>query len=119
MSQYIKKGPGIGMRCIYHLRVEVLKALASHTRLQVLDLLSASERTVCEMADTLEVNQSTISCHLSTLRASGLVTTRKEGTRAYYTIADDTVNQMLQLLDEMLKSRCLSDSEILELQDIG
>ncbi len=117
MYQYTKKSSGIGMRCIYHLRVDVLKALASHTRLQVLDLLSVSEMTVREMADTLEANQSTISCHLSTLRASGLVTTRKEGTSVYYAIADDTVNQMLELLDEMLKSRCISDSEILELQD--
>ena len=107
------------MRCIYHLRADVLKALASHTRLQVLDSLSAREMTVCEMADTLEANQSTISCHLSTLRASGLVTTRKEGTRVYYSIADDTVNQMLELLDELLKSRCISDSEILELEDTG
>ena len=105
------------MRCIYHLRVDVLKALASHTRLQLLDLLSAREMTVCEMADTLEANQSTISCHLSTLRASGLVTTRKEGTSVHYAIADDTIIQMLELLDETLKSRCLSDSEILELQD--
>ncbi len=107
------------MRCIHHLRVEILKALASHTRLHVLDLLSASEMTVCEIAEALEVNQSTMSCHLSTLRASGLVTTRKEGTHVYYALSDDTVNRMLELLDEILKSQCLSDSEILELQDTG
>ncbi len=108
---------GLSMRCIYHLRVEVLKALASHTRLQILDLLSAREMTVCDITNTLEANQSTISCNLSTLRASGLVTTRKDGTSVYYAIADDTIIRMLELLDETLKSRCLSDSAILELQD--
>ncbi len=80
-----------------------------------MDLLSDGEMTVCEMAGTLGMNQSTISCHLNTLRASGLVATRKEGTRVYYTIADETVNQMLELLDEILKTQCLSNSETLEL----
>ena len=103
------------MRCVHQLRVDVLKALASHTRLHILDLLGDSEMTVCDIAEALEGNQSTISCHLNTLRTRGLVTTRKEGTRVYYAIADETVNHMLGLLDEILKSQCLSDSETLEL----
>ena len=103
------------MKCVHHLRVAVLKALASHTRLHILDLLTDVELTVCEIAEALEANQSTISCHLNTLRSSGLVATRKDGTRVYYSLADDTVNKMLGLLDEMLKAQCISDSETLEL----
>ena len=101
------------MKCIHQLRVSVLKALASHTRLHILDLLSDNEMTVCDIAGTLETNQSTISCHLNTLRASGLVTARKEGTHVYYALADETVNEVLGLLDEMLRTQCLSDSETL------
>ncbi len=103
------------MGCVHQLRVEVLKALASHTRLHILDLLSDGERTVCDIADTLKTNQSTISCHLNTLRASGVVTTRKEGTRVYYAVAHEAVNEMLALLDAVLKAQCLSDSETLAL----
>ena len=104
-------------QCVHQLRLRVLKALASHTRLHILDLLSDGELTVQEIADSLKANQSTISCHLNTLRSSGLVGTRKEGTRVYYALADETVNEMLALLDETLKAQCLRDSEILELQD--
>jgi len=71
--------------------------------------------TVCDIAAALEVNQSTVSCHLNSLRASGLVTTRKEANRVFYALADDTINEMLRLLDEMLKTQCLSDSQTLEL----
>ena len=102
-------------RCVHKLRVEVLKALASHTRLHILDMLSDGEMAVCDIADALGSNQSTISCHLNTLRASGLVTTRKEGTRVYYGLAHETVIEMLALLDEVLKAQCLSDSETLAL----
>ena len=105
----------ITVRCVYELRVEVLKALASHTRLHILDLLSAGERTVCDIAETLNSNQSTISCHLNTLRASGLVTTRREGTRVYYAVAHEAVTEMIALLDSVLKAQCLSDSETLAL----
>lgn len=103
------------VQCVHQLRLRVLKALASHTRLHILDLLSDGERTVQDMADALGSPQSTISCHLNTLRASGLVVTRKEGTRVYYALAHETVNEMLTLLDDILKAQCLSDSEVLEL----
>ncbi len=104
-------------RCVHKLRVEVLKALASHTRLHIVELLSGGERTVCDIADTLQTNQSTISCHLNTLRTSGLVTTRKEGSRVYYQLAHEAVHELLELVDAMLKAQCLSNSETLELQD--
>ena len=104
------------MQCLYDLRLGILKALASETRLHILDLLNKGELTVCEIADALKANQSTISCHLNTLRASGLVATRKEGTRVYYALADKTVIEMLELLDELLKAQCLTRGEILELR---
>lgn len=103
------------IRCVHQLRLRVLKGLTSHTRLHIVDLLNKGERTVQEIADALKANQSTISCHLNTLRSSGLVATRKEGTRVYYTLAHETVNELLELLDNILKAQCLSDSEILEL----
>ncbi len=102
-------------RCVHKLRVEVLKALASHTRLHIIALLHDGERTVCDIAETLQTNQSTISCHLNTLRASGLVTTRKEGNRVHYRLAHEAVDELLALVDEILKAQCLSNSETLDL----
>ncbi len=102
-------------RCVQKLRVEVLKALASHTRLHIIALLSDGEMAVCDIADALGSNQSTISCHLNTLRASGLVTTRREGNRVHYRLAHEAVDELLTLVDEILKTQCLSNSETLDL----
>ncbi len=101
------------MNCIHQLRADVLKALASHTRLHILDLLRNNEMTVCQITDALGANQSTISCHLNTLRINGLVTTRKQGTHVYYRLADETVNDLLALLDQILTAQCLSASKTL------
>lgn len=67
------------------------KALAAPTRLELLDLLAQGERTVDSLAKAVGVGVSTASMHLQTLRRSGLVRTRREGTSIHYRLAGDDV----------------------------
>jgi rhodanese-related sulfurtransferase/predicted transcriptional regulator len=67
------------------------KALAAPKRLELLDLLAQGERTVDSLARAAGVGVSTASMHLQTLRQSGLVRTRKEGTSVHYRLAGDDV----------------------------
>ena len=54
------------------------KALADPTRVRILAALLNNELCVCELADALEMSQSTLSTHLQTLRQAGvLATTRR------------------------------------------
>ncbi len=67
------------------------KALSASKRLELLDLLAQGERTVDAVARAAGVGVSTASMHLQTLRAAGLVRTRKEGTSVHYRLAGDDV----------------------------
>jgi rhodanese-related sulfurtransferase/biotin operon repressor len=67
------------------------KTLGNHKRLELLDLLAQAPRSVDELAAAAEVGVSTCSAHLQTLRAAGLVETRREGRRIYYSLASDDV----------------------------
>jgi rhodanese-related sulfurtransferase len=67
------------------------KALSAPTRLDLLDLLAQGERTVDALARAAGVGVSTASMHLQTLRAAGLVRTRKEGTSVHYRLSGDDV----------------------------
>lgn len=67
------------------------KALSAPTRLELLDLLAQGERTVDALARTAGVGVSTASMHLQTLRAAGLVRTRKEGTSVHYRLSGEDV----------------------------
>ena len=60
------------------------KALADPTRVRILALLRGGELCVCEIADALEISQSTLSTHLQTIRQAGLVSTRKNAKWSYY-----------------------------------
>src|SRR6195256_101498 len=65
------------------------KAFASATRLELLDLLAQSPRTVEELARASGQSTANTSQHLQALHAAGMVTRAREGTRVRYAIAGD------------------------------
>ena len=66
---------------------EFFSALANHTRLRCLVLLSRhTELCVCELTHALGASQPHISRHLAQLRELGIVTDRRDGLWVYYRI---------------------------------
>ncbi len=59
--------------------VERLKAVSHPLRLRVLALLAPGELGVCQVAETLQVPQSSVSEALKELRRAGFIVERKEG----------------------------------------
>jgi len=67
------------------------KVLGSPKRLELLDLLAQGPRSVEDLAVEAALHISTCSAHLQTLREAGLVETKREGRRVYYSLAGDDV----------------------------
>jgi ArsR family transcriptional regulator len=70
------------------------RALADPTRLRIVDLLRGGERCVCELTDALDAGQSLLSFHLKALKDAGLVSDRRDGRWAYYSINADAFAQL-------------------------
>jgi ubiquinone/menaquinone biosynthesis C-methylase UbiE len=66
-----------------------LTALADATRSRMLLVLERHELTVSELCAVLQLPQSTVSRHLKTLADADWVTSRRDGTSRYYTLALD------------------------------
>ncbi len=66
--------------------VDVLKALADPTRLQMIGMLKRAQQPVCICDFTAAFNftQPTISHHMGKLRAAGLVEVSRKGIWSYY-----------------------------------
>ncbi len=75
---------------------ERLRLLADPTRFRVLAALSREELCVCDLAAIAGVNESTMSHQLRLLRAHGLVTFRREGRMAYYSLADTSISALIE-----------------------
>ena len=66
-------------------------ALSSPTRIEFLELLAQSERTVEQLATMSGVSFANTSQHLQRLRQAGLILGRKQGLYVYYRLAGDEV----------------------------
>lgn len=72
------------------LAAEVLALLSDATRIRLLLTLdAATELSVGELAAAVDKTPSAVSQHLARLRMARMVTTRQEGTRVLYALADE------------------------------
>ena len=67
---------------------EIVKAAGEETRLRVLALLAEAELTVSDLTDILRQSQPRISRHLKLLAEAGLVDRFREGTWAFFRLAE-------------------------------
>ncbi len=78
--------------------VGALKVLANEERLLLLCQLSQGEMCVSDLEEKLDIHQPTLSQQLGVLRTEGVVNTRRDGKRIYYSVADSNLMQVLELL---------------------
>jgi DNA-binding transcriptional ArsR family regulator len=76
----------------------LLRALAHEDRLLLLCELSQGEQSVSELEELMDLHQPSLSQQLGVLRNEGLVNTRRDGKRIYYSIEDAAVLRVLKTL---------------------
>lgn len=79
---------------------ELMKVLSNETRLMILCLLVEGERSVNDLAATLEVRGPTMSQQLALLRKDGLVGTRRDGQTVYYSLVRDDIRELMGFLHD-------------------
>ncbi len=83
----------------------VAKAASNPKRIELLELLAQTERSVEELAAASAMDFSNTSAQLQVLSRARLVESRREGKRALYRLADDSVSRFLSALREIASSR--------------
>ena len=84
---------------------DLLTALASEHRLRILCLLEPGERSVSDLAQHLDLSQSSLSQHLARLRNAGVVATRREGVTIFYRVADRDALVLAKALSGLVARR--------------
>ncbi|MBQ1288243.1 MAG: helix-turn-helix transcriptional regulator [Erysipelotrichaceae bacterium] len=81
---------------------ELFKNFSDSTRIRILYCLFEKERSVTEISELLQMNQSAISHQLRFLKNSKLVKNRRSGKTIYYSLDDDHVyNIILQGIEHV------------------
>ncbi len=92
-------------KMIYDAKARVLKALAHPTRLWMAEQLADGERCVCEFADAVDADFSTISKHLAVLERAGIVEYDKRGKQVYYRLKVPCVLKFMSCVEAVKESK--------------
>lgn len=68
---------------------------SDYTRLKVISALAISEMCVSDIAQILNLNQTTVSHQLRLLKNLNAVTTRRQGKVIFYSLRNDTISDVL------------------------
>lgn len=92
---------------LYALHANVCKGLADPKRLLIINALRDGERSVSEICEAVELPQANVSQHLAILREKGLVSTRRDGQRVFYSLTTDKIIRAVDLLREVMADQML------------
>jgi ArsR family transcriptional regulator len=85
----------------YEQMTVIMKAMAHPTRLFILDMLHANEHCVCELQEQIGADISTVSKHLSILKAAGLIDSRKVNNQVWYRLLCPCVLDFYQCMTKV------------------
>lgn len=94
----MRKGNQQIREAIFEQVARIGKSLAHPKRLELMELLSQSPRTVESLARETGMSQANTSQHLKALRATHLVETERDGTSIWYRLTNDTVADFFRTL---------------------
>lgn len=84
------------------LHSECCQAIADPKRIRIIYALHEHARNVSELAESLDLPQSTVSRHLKQLLNRGIVETRRDGPSVIYSLTDGRVIQALDIMRQVL-----------------
>jgi rhodanese-related sulfurtransferase len=79
---------------LFEAQASVAKALGNGHRAELVDVLTQGERSVDDLAAEIGQSIANTSHHLRLLARTGVVTTRRDGTRIFYRLASDRVAEL-------------------------
>lgn len=86
--------------------LDLLKALASDVRFEIVTILAQRDCCVCELEVLLHLGQSKVSYHLGSLREVGLVSSVQQGKHAFYHLERAPLYRLGgELLETLLRPR--------------
>lgn len=98
----------------YCMHSEFCKTLANGKRQMILGQLRDGERSVGELVDATGIAQGNLSQHLAKMRAQGVLSTRREGSSVFYSIANPKLMQAFDLITEVMDEVVSARAETLE-----
>lgn len=84
---------------------DYFSVLGEPMRLRLLNLLRDGEKCVQDLVEATDTSQANVSKHLKVMLQAGILTRRTKGTLAYYSVEDDLIFELCNLVCDRLATR--------------
>ena len=89
VEDYVPQGEILeGIVCFF-------SVFSDYTRVKILSALAISELCVTDLSSILKINQTTVSHQLRFLKSAGIVKSVRQGKIVFYSLTDDSINDVL------------------------
>ena len=85
------------------LKENIFLALSCRRRVKIIELLSSGEKTTQYINEHLDIHPSVISRHLNMLLSVGLISVKREGASAYWSLSEKRVVDLLSTAEEIVR----------------
>ncbi|RPJ03621.1 MAG: ArsR family transcriptional regulator [Spirochaetaceae bacterium] len=95
-------------------RAKILKAMGHPSRIFILEKLSRKPHCVCELAEMIGSDVSTVSKHLLVLKNAGLVDDEKDGTLVRYSLRCECIMNFIGCVETVIQTNLKRDMALLK-----
>jgi DNA-binding transcriptional ArsR family regulator len=88
------------------------KTLSEPIRLRILQTLQEGGKSVTELTEMVESSQPNVSKHLKILQEAGLIKRQQQGNTVYYSIADESIFTLCEVVCGSLETQLRNQAEI-------
>jgi ArsR family transcriptional regulator len=96
------------------LKAEILMAIGHSNRIRIIEYLTDGPRCACEIAKSLNIEQSNLSRHMKILTQAEILHSWKEGQKVMYEIANKKLIKVLDDVSSILKDGLKNRMKVLE-----
>ena len=101
-------------RALIEAKANILKALGHPTRLWMAEKLGGGEKCVCELAEDIDADFSTISKHLTILKQAGAVIDEKRGKQVFYRLKVPCILNFMPCIEAVLQATAQTHIRLVE-----
>jgi ArsR family transcriptional regulator len=97
---------------LYEIQAGICRCLANSNRLMILDILGNREMSVTVLAGKMGISKANLSQHLAIMKDKGILNSRREGLRIFYSLANPKVRKACGIMKEVLYQRIKEDESL-------
>ncbi len=106
-------------RALAEVQAEFCRMMGNPSRLLILYALRDQERCVSGLAELLEAPQPSVSQHLAAMRKLGIVQSRRQGQRMFYSLTDPNISNACDMIRGILQRNMLNRSNLFSAETDG